>query len=201
MRIFPAHWSPLYLYHRLKQIFLHRVNPQLPWLPYLSVLLIEQLLKATDVGLEVGSGRSTIWFAKSTHKVISLEDNHAWFSKVQSDIATLGLSSKVSLHYIEKHIGYSSFIASLNDKSLDFALIDGGDRLRATEATIPKVKKGGILIIDNANWYLPTPYSSPGSIKTFETIPRDWLMIYDFIKTKRKMWCSNGISDTLIIFI
>jgi putative heme iron utilization protein len=50
--------------------FLH---PNWPWLTKEAILLLERLLRPDDIGLEFGSGRSTIWFAERVEKLISIE--------------------------------------------------------------------------------------------------------------------------------
>lgn len=55
-----AHLTPRYIKNRLLVIYDEYHNPKSPWLTAESVRLLDQLIKPTDVGVEFGSGRSTI---------------------------------------------------------------------------------------------------------------------------------------------
>ena len=70
------HWTLNYIFNRLKDIFFQFLNPELPWLTPKSIELIKDLVKKNDVMLELGSGRSTIWFSQYTKKIFSLETVH-----------------------------------------------------------------------------------------------------------------------------
>jgi hypothetical protein len=57
-------------------------NPENPWLTKQAVHFLSQTLRADDVGIEFGSGRSTIWFARRLRHLISVENNPLWYAKV-----------------------------------------------------------------------------------------------------------------------
>ena len=50
---------------------------------------------------------------------------------------------------------YARTALGFPDASLDFALVDGHYRDYSAKFILPKIKPGGMLIIDNVNWYLP----------------------------------------------
>ena len=46
--------------------------------------------------------------------------------------------------------------------------MDGDFRDHAALMAIPKVKSNGLLIVDNANWFLPSETKSPSSVRQNE---------------------------------
>jgi len=89
------------------------------------------------------------------------------------------------------------------DLSLDFVLVDGACRDYCAYASISKIRSGGILVIDNINWYIPRPSSvesvSPSSLKhddDFET--ETWSKVWEQIHDWRFIWTTNGVTDTAL---
>jgi len=58
---------------------------------------------------------------------------------------------------------YVNFIDTFQDEAFDFILVDGVYRAECANRVIPKLKQGGMLVIDNANLYLPCQSYSPHS--------------------------------------
>ena len=58
---------------------------------------------------------------------------------------------------------YARTALGFADASLDFALVDGHYRDYSAKFILPKIKPGGMLIIDNVNWYLPCRSKAPNS--------------------------------------
>ena len=57
-----SHWTPTYIRDRIINILDALAHPADPWLTRQSINIIKKLIKPEDIGLEFGSGRSTIWF-------------------------------------------------------------------------------------------------------------------------------------------
>lgn len=95
---------------------------------------------------------------------------------------------------------YVNEIKSLEDESLDFCLVDGLYRGYCALAAIPKVKPGGLLVIDNVNWYLPHQTRSPNSIRLGEPNGKEWKEAYQLLKDWRYIWTSSGVTDTALYF-
>jgi predicted O-methyltransferase YrrM len=169
----------------------------------MSIELLDQLINSNDIGVEYGSGRSTFWFAKRCKHLTSFENNKKWFTIVSSKIATLKNVTYELLELNEDPIAaaYYKSIFNFNNESLDFIVIDGKYRdLIAIEA-IEKLKKGGILIFDNAERYFPNKYNVPESIgNNSDKVP---VQIKQLVKTTenwRKIWTTNGVTTTLLMF-
>ena len=193
------HWTFRYVKNRVIQILHEKTHPNHPWLTRQSVHILADLLQDTDTGLEFGSGRSTIWFAQRTSRVISIEHDFKWYQSVGQKIQDLNLESKIDYRYCDNIADYVGQIDSLEDNSIDYCLIDGKARDECTLKVLPKLKHEGILIIDNINLYLPNASRSPNSIRRFDnTNDSDWASVQVQIDSWEMVWTTNGVSDTAL---
>ena len=193
------HWTFRYVKNRVIQILHEKTHPNDPWLTRQSVDILADLLQDTDTGLEFGSGRSTIWFAQRTSRVISIEHDFKWYQSVGQKIQDLNLESKIDYRYCDNIADYVGQIDSLEDNSIDYCLIDGKARDECTLKVLPKLKHEGILIIDNINLYLPNASRSPNSIRRFDnTNDSDWASVQVQIDSWEMVWTTNGVSDTAL---
>ena len=87
----------------------------------------------------------------------------------------------------------------MHDQSLDFALVDGVYRDNVALFLLPKIRSGGMLIIDNVNWYLPSLTTSPASLR-LPAAPATaaWEQVAAELAGWRRIWTSNGVWDTAI---
>jgi hypothetical protein len=94
---------------------------------------------------------------------------------------------------------YTRTACDFADDSLDFALVDGIYRDHVTKLILPKIKSGGILAIDNSNWFLPTRSNSPSSRRP-EVGPDGpvWLEIAADLAEWRIIWTTSGVTDTTL---
>ncbi len=193
------HWTFRYVKNRVIQILHEKTHPNDPWLTRQSVHILADLLQDTDTGLEFGSGRSTIWFAQRTSRVISIEHNFKWYQSVGQKIQDLNLESKIDYRYCDNIADYVGQIDSLEDNSIDYCLIDGKARDECTLKVLPKLKHEGILIIDNINLYLPNASRSPNSIRRFDNINDSaWASVQIQLDSWEMVWTTNGVSDTAL---
>jgi predicted O-methyltransferase YrrM len=79
----------------------------------------------------------------------------AWFG-VLLMIGEVGKSAAV-------RFTYAGIALDFPDAGLDFALVDRHYRDYTAKFILPKIKSGGILIIDNVDWYLPSESRAPNS--------------------------------------
>ncbi len=197
---FYKHYSIKYIVDRSKTIFQDFLNPDLPWLTKESIEIISKLLFSDDEGLEIGSGRSTNWFAKRSKFLTSLENDELWFKKVKIELEKSKIDNKVNYQFLPDVDAFDNYVDNLPNKSLDFCLIDGGNRGKLANKIVPKLRSNSFLIIDNVNWYLPSDSFSPGSIRYGEEIDKDWEAFSETVFSNRKIWTSNGVTDTAIYF-
>lgn len=166
-----AHWA-LSLFH------VHDIDGLLqldvPWWTYDAIQHVEAFLKSRPAArvFEFGSGASTLWLAKRSGQIISIEHDTNWFPIVEDRLKKLGLKEKVTYHLIEpvaleagqttaygsskpghEHLDFKDYVTSLSKDSglFDLIVVDG----RAREACLLEAKNkltpGGIILFDNSN--------------------------------------------------
>ncbi len=205
MRSF-SHITPRYIVDRLGVIFYEKTHPDHPWLTRTANTVLNSWLKKTDVGLEFGSGRSTVWFAKRVGKLTSVEHHDQWTVKVREMLVTNKLTNvDHQLHVMDRpednaaDASYVKAIDQFADNSLDFCLDDGVYRNYCALHVLDKLRPGGLLVVDNVNWYLPSNTRSPAS-RSLKDGPVDgvWKEVEQKIANWRRIWTSSGQTDTAI---
>ncbi len=166
--------------------------------------ILETWLRPNDVGLEFGSGRSTIWLARRIKQLTSVENDPGWYTKVKELLQEAGgedLADRVDYHLCEGELDYINIAKSMKTNSLDFCLIDGTARDHCALASLDKLKPGGILVIDNIDRYIPKekPSFAPNSRSLEEGYASsDWRIVGEQLKNWRGIWTSNGVTDTAL---
>ncbi|KYG71630.1 hypothetical protein EV198_2114 [Roseivirga ehrenbergii] len=152
-------------------------NPELPWVNKDAIKVFHKLLKKNMNGIEYGSGISSIFFSKQLNSLNTIEHNKEWHNHVEQIIIEHNIKNiKLNLIPADEPFEdpklssyeqfkmskedypvpdltfklYSDFIKKFEDESLDFVLIDGRARVTSALNSIPKIKKGGILVLDNS---------------------------------------------------
>lgn len=204
------HWSPHYIYNRISEALYHRRNPETPWLNRAAIEVFDTLLKSSDHMVEFGAGRSTFWFSSRVERLISVEHQKAWAEDVQSKLKAKNINN-VELkffptEYKDETTGtmqsdYVIWLDTLENLSIDVALIDGTYRGAAATKVLPKLKCGGLLVIDNVNWYLPSESKTPASRSGIEgPLNPIWEEVLHCISGWRHLWLSDGVTDTAFFF-
>lgn len=207
MRSF-SHWTPQYIKNRLLEKYYHKTCPDHPWLTKAANQILASYLKDSDVGLEFGSGRSTVWHAKRSRHLASIEHREVWYRKVKQMIEDSD-QRNVDYHLIHKDVSeekgseaaYVQIINKFEENYFDYVLIDGIYRDFCAMNVIEKIRPGGMMIIDNVNWELPSESCSPYS-RTLVQGPRGntWSSVYQSISGWRRIWTSSGVTDTAFFF-
>src|SRR5436309_14146462 len=110
------------------------------------VKILGSWLRPGDSGLEWGSGRSTLWFAKRVDRLLSIEHDEYWHRRISSQILENGIHN-VDYRLCLKESEYISSADHLPRESLDFVLVDGIGRDRCAMAALPLLKSGGSLVL------------------------------------------------------
>lgn len=199
------HWSLAYIINRTKELIYQKSHPDHPWLTKSANLFLQSFLRNSDIGLEFGSGRSTIWLAKRLAFLTSVEHDKFWYSKINY---LLQKDHPSNVKYIlcpenyeimDQKIKYVKVADLFPDNSLDFVLIDGIYRDLCANAVLDKVRYGGILVVDNVNWYLPSHSISPDSRSISDgPASQEWGEFLFQVKSWRCIWTTSGVSDTAI---
>lgn len=117
--------------------------PMVPMMSEEAILFLQNILDEPKDILELGGGRSTIWFALQGHRVTTLENNAYWRAHK--------LLPWFSKYKVEVNLQFSeTYWENIPDEEYDVVLIDGGDRYKGVENSILRVKSGGWLVLDDA---------------------------------------------------
>lgn len=207
------HWTPRYLKNRIALEIWGRRTPNAPWLTRVAVRHLDRYLEPSHVCLEWGSGRSTPWFASRVGHLTSVESDPPWHAQIDRLLSATNVSN-VDHRLIEADLlltfamattssqvsdlhRYAEVAREFEDKSLDFVLIDGAARDLCLVEAIPKIRAGGILALDNANWLFPSDSHSPSSIPP-EGEPLTPLcdQALDTLRYWRSRRTTDGVTDT-----
>src|SRR5262245_31735016 len=145
------HWTPAYIRDRLAMLWYERANPDAPWLTRDMNHLLDSWLRPDHVGLEFGSGRSTLWLAARASRLTSVEHDAVWYAKVGSQLAQRRLTGVVDYRLCDdasnNGLGtrYAEVAGEFVVESLDFVLVDGMCRDHCALASVPLLKRGGVL--------------------------------------------------------
>lgn len=148
------HVTPRYIVDRLSVVLDEKRHPNHPWLTKDSVELLGQLLRKQDVGVEFGSGRSTHWFLSKIASITSIETHEGWFKKVSQDCESEISSKRMVYHLASDVESFLTIIDGFDSDSIDFCLVDGSHRDTCALSMVPKIKTGGLMVVDNINWYI-----------------------------------------------
>jgi predicted O-methyltransferase YrrM len=142
-----------------------------------AVEFLESHLTADMSALELGSGRSTLWYVARVGRLISVEHDAVWFERVKGQLAARNCRNVdyrfVPLDHPESEPerpeynplpAYVKAVVDGADQSLDFVVVDGHYRSACIVAVLPKIKPGGLLLVDDANMW---PDNAP-------PVPREW---------------------------
>ncbi|QPF87120.1 hypothetical protein IC762_12825 [Bradyrhizobium genosp. L] len=117
-----------------------------PWLVGKALPAIERHVNDARV-FEFGAGMSTLWFSERAASVTSVESNKDWANRINSALATEG---KAGVLLVSDPEEYARRI-NLSEESFDIILVDGINRRRCVEEGVPRLRKGGLLILDNTD--------------------------------------------------
>ena len=201
-----CHWTPKYIVNRLNEVLYHKRYPDHPWLTKSANCILTSYLKKSDIALEFGSGRSTLWFAARIGFLTSVEHDPLWYKRNSLNLKKRNLSN-VNCILIEKNDQYndgweSKYVQvaeSFSNESLDLVIVDGIYRCACAMTAIDKLRTGGMLIIDNVNWFLPSKSISPNS-RSFSQGPLtpEWGDFLNKVKEWRCIWTTSGVTDTAL---
>ena len=152
------------------------VKAKLPWISFPVIDFLEANLNSNSKVFEYGGGGSTLFFLERAKEVVTVEHNKEWFEILSSNISTnskwkpLFIEPEPSTNFDDKRFSdpdayfstekdfvnknfkkYASAIDTYADGYFDVVLVDGRVRPSCMKHGIPKVKKGGYLILDNSD--------------------------------------------------
>ena len=119
-----------------------------PWIVDKAVECLDKFIQENPNPkiLEFGSGASTVWFAKKTRNLVSVETDPAWYKDI-SEI--LRQEILVSDYHLVKDAEVPYVTAKYSDQLFDIILIDGEERVECARQSIALLKPNGIMMLDN----------------------------------------------------
>ena len=129
-----------------------------------SYTLVEQYLQPHMTVCEYGSGGSTMFFARRTKSVFSIEDNPKWFALVSQRLEqSLLPNATVALHPFDfkNPAGFedSEYLNAIPEDLFEVIVVDGSEewtqvRPICFEKAETRIKPGGIIVVDDS-WRYP----------------------------------------------
>jgi hypothetical protein len=205
MGLIRRHWTRRYIADKARLSFYQWTHLGEPWLTPDAIAFLDGWLKRKHHGIEWGAGRSTVWFGERVGGLISVEHDLQWYEHVRSLLQRRRFSNVQLIHCEAVADGAESmYVAPVNtmrDGSLDFALVDGTFRDICAREVIPKLRSGGLLIIDNIERYLPSGSRSPEAIgPSVQPVTPTWNSVWATIASWETRWTSSGVTDTAMFF-
>ncbi len=129
-------------------------TPERPWIVPASIGWLRRRIRSDWSVLELGSGRSTVWFARRSGSVLSLEDNEYWYPRTRERLEELRMDNvDLRLRRVEE---FPKEIAALPDDAFDLVVVDFLEaptltRVDALKPAMKKVRPGGYLLLDDSD--------------------------------------------------
>ena len=190
-------FRPFYVAGRIQNWLYEKKHPDHPWIAPGAIAWLEANLRSDMRGFEWGSGRSTLWFGRRLSSLTSIESNADWFRQVTAQVRQAGLAHVHVRHIPLDHAELETYafeypklpanvaaILEVPDASLDLIIVDGWYRPVCTRTALPKLKPGGLLLIDNTDW-LP---------REQWPVPKDWPLLHQSrnVLTQTSIWRKLG---------
>jgi predicted O-methyltransferase YrrM len=132
----------------------HSVTPERPWIVPAAIGWLRRRIRPHWSILELGAGRSTVWFARRADRLVSFEDNEFWAEWTQRRLRELG-HENVELRELPID-GFAAGVEALQERSFDLVVIDFLESPRVTridllKPAVKRVRHGGLLLLDDSD--------------------------------------------------
>lgn len=154
------------------------VRDEQPWITFPVIDKLDAILTKSSCVFEYGGGGSTLFFANRVKEVITVEHNKEWYAiltKIVKDKSIANWNGNLIEagtgdlfpqadkanpdHYSsgdqpskgKNYADYVKCIDKYEDNSFDLVSVDGRSRPSCIKHAIPKIKKGGYLLLDNSD--------------------------------------------------
>jgi hypothetical protein len=121
-----------------------------PWLTYPIIEFLKSFSFSGMKIFEYGAGSSTLYWAAQAQHVFSVEHHGAWYQSLLSKIP-----NNVTLVH-ESDLGKYAGTINQFPEQFDIIVIDGAERHQCAKAATQMLAPGGMIILDNAEWYPKT---------------------------------------------
>ncbi len=162
----------IFLFDWFKAIIRKKEIEKIPWLTYKTIRWLKKNINKDMIVFEYGSGGSTLFFAERVKKIFSVEHNrnfYEYLSKIirenkfnnityilkepeisknpENEFFKSSFSPEFKGLSFEKYV---KIIEDFPDNYFDLILIDGRARVACMKYAVKKLKKKGIIILDNS---------------------------------------------------
>lgn len=145
-------WAPVSLVSAVLKTLGWRA--EVPMISYRGRRALTPWLGVDRRVVEFGSGYSTLWLARRTSWLLSIEDHPGWHALVAQRLQQAGLTH---VRYDLRSAESMSGMDDVADGSIDLALVDGTDRDGCIAAVLPKIRPGGAIYLDNSDKDMTNP--------------------------------------------
>jgi SAM-dependent methyltransferase len=165
-------------------------TPERPWIVPASIGWLRRRIRSDWSVLELGSGRSTVWFAGRAGQVISVEDNEYWYPRTKKRLEQVGMANvDLRLRPVED---FPREVAALPDASFDLVVVDFLEapevtRIDCIRPAREKVRPGGYLLLDDSD--------RPGYAEAFELLSGWRFRQFSGVKDEWPEACETGIFE------
>jgi hypothetical protein len=144
-----------------------------PWWNRRAISYLKAHLSPGGTVFEWGCGGSTVWLANQGFAVTSIEHDLEWAAKVSARCVNVDvrhipgmdegqLRSEPELrdggrHFFDEYVGE---IERWEDGSIDAVIVDGLCRVECARRGAAKVRRGGMLIVDDTDYQFLTALSN-----------------------------------------
>lgn len=165
-----AHWArSLFAIHDVDSL----VALDVPWWTYAAIDRVDAFLASRPQArvFEYGSGASTVWLARRSGVVTSVEHVPGWHARVQDLLSSLDLQATVTLRLVEPdtippsdplyrsqkpgEVGmtFSNYASAIEDDGglFDLIVVDGRARPACLHHAVQHLSPGGMIVFDNSN--------------------------------------------------
>lgn len=152
------------------------VADELPWINFLALEFLEKNISPQYRIFEFGGGGSTLFFCKNVAEVATVEDHAGWFETLTQTIGAKGYQNWKGFYVAPEQFqdeiprskqnpnDFASGAKGLENMSFekyartidqfptdyfDLVLVDGRARPSCIQQAMPRLKIGGLLVIDN----------------------------------------------------
>lgn len=192
----PRYWTPIYFLNKIFLLLYEKQYPDRPWLNAGAIHYLEQVINSQKFMVEFGSGRSTVWFSQRVKRLISVEHSYEWFVTLLNQLQRENISNTKIIH-ASSATQYVAIMKKMRQQIVDVVLVDGIYRDLCMALAMSRVKRGGVIILDNSERYLPLPSHSP-EVKSVEKNEKIWRANWEVLKHWEIHHFSNGVFDTIV---
>ncbi len=147
-----GHPGDLLLWLRTMLLRGRPLSHPVPWLTFDATRAICAALPLDARVFEFGAGNSTVFWARRTASVFSVEDNAGWMEMLNAKLKALRIANTHLVHATDKP-SYVGTIDAWPDEHFDMVIVDGAFRRECAAAAVRHIKPGGLLVVDNTDWH------------------------------------------------